>query len=161
MQNKYSPYFGTIIYLKIPNFIPIPSNWKHDKLNVCPVYKKGDKYEHMLSLAASCNILRNILYDFQHGFRLSNSCETQLISFIHDLAQSAINNIQTDIIIMDFAKGVKQTSTLQTYYGVNNNILHGVTDFLDQRSHTVVLEGETSDLKRPSKWGQPLDPSPF
>ena len=124
MQNKYSPYFGTIIYLKIPNFIPIPSNWKHDKLNVCPVYKKGDKYEHMLSLAASCNILRNILYDFQHGFRLSNSCETQLISFIHDLAQSAINNIQTDIIIMDFAKGVKQTSTLQTYYGVNRG--HGL-----------------------------------
>ena len=110
MQNKYSPYFGTIIYLKIPNFIPIPSNWKHDKLNVCPVYKKGDKYEHMLSLAASCNILKNILYDFQHGFRLSNSCETQLISFIHDLAQSADNNIQTDIIIMDFAKGFDKPS---------------------------------------------------
>ena len=104
------------IYLKIPNFIPIPSNWKHDKLNVCPVYKKGDKYEHTLSLAASCNILKNILYDFQHGFRLSNSCETQLISFIHDLAQSADNNIQTDIIIMDFAKGFDKVSHRHLLY---------------------------------------------
>ena len=46
----------------------------------------------------------NILYDFQHGFRSSRSCETQLISFIQDLARSADNNTQTDIIIMDFAK---------------------------------------------------------
>ena len=46
----------------------------------------------------------NILYDFQHGFRSSHSCETQLISFIQDLARSADSNTQTDIIIMDFAK---------------------------------------------------------
>ena len=46
----------------------------------------------------------NILYDFQHGFRSSPSCETQLISFVQDLARSADSNTQTGIIIMDFAK---------------------------------------------------------
>jgi hypothetical protein len=39
----------------------------------------------------------NILYDLQHGFRSSRSCETQLVSFIQDLAKSSDKNIQTDL----------------------------------------------------------------
>ena len=67
-----------------------PSDWKH--ANVCPVYKKGDKHEpknyRPISLTCICCSLMqhlensNILYDFQHGFRSSHSCETQLMSFI-------------------------------------------------------------------------------
>ena len=43
-----------------------------------------------------------ILNDFQHGLQSSRSYETQHISFIQD--------IQTDIIIMDFAKGFDKFS---------------------------------------------------
>ena len=46
----------------------------------------------------------NILYDLQHGFRPSRSCETQLISFLQHVSQSNNQNIQTDVVIMDFAK---------------------------------------------------------
>ena len=78
----------------------------------------------------------NILYDFQHGFHSSRSCETPLISFIKDLAQSADKNIQTDIIIMDFTKAFEKVLHRHllyklTYYGVNNNALHWIADFLD------------------------------
>ena len=46
----------------------------------------------------------SLLYDLQHGFRHSRSCETQLLSFVQELAANSDKNIQTDLIIMDFAK---------------------------------------------------------
>ena len=45
----------------------------------------------------------NILYELQHGFRHNRSCETQLLSFIQELSEAHNKNIQTDLIIMDFA----------------------------------------------------------
>ena len=70
----------------------------------------------------------NILYHLQHGFRSSRSCETQLISFVQDLAQSADRKIQTDLIIMDFAKAFDKVSHRHllyklSHYGINNNAL--------------------------------------
>jgi hypothetical protein len=44
-----------------------------------------------------------ILYELQHGFRHNRSCETQLLSFIQELSETDNKNIQTDLIIMDFA----------------------------------------------------------
>ena len=90
------------------------------------------------------------VYDLQHGFRSSRSCETQLISFVQDLAQSADKKIQTDLIIMDFAKAFDKVSHRHllyklSYYGINNNALHWISDFLSQRTQSVVLEGEKSD----------------
>ena len=91
----------------------------------------------------------NILYDLQHRFRSSRSCETQLISFVQDLAQSVNRDIQTDLIIMDFAKAFDKVSHRHllyklSFYGVNNNAFHRISDFLNQRTQSVVLEGEKS-----------------
>ena len=46
----------------------------------------------------------NILFEFQHGFRANRSCESQTISMVHQLTYNKDKNIQTDLIIMDFAK---------------------------------------------------------
>ena len=46
----------------------------------------------------------NILNIFQHGFRQSRSCETQLIGLVQDLAKEMQGGGQTDIIVMDFSK---------------------------------------------------------
>jgi len=46
----------------------------------------------------------NILFEFQHGFRENRSCESQIISMVHQLTYNKGKNIQTDLIIMDFAK---------------------------------------------------------
>jgi hypothetical protein len=49
----------------------------------------------------------NILYDLQHGFRKARSCVSQLFQFIQELnANNTDKNIQTDLIIMDFAKAI-------------------------------------------------------
>ena len=102
-----------IIFRKSLSCGKIPSEWKH--ANICPVYKKGDKHDPInyrpISLTCICckllehiissNVMshlenNNILYDFQHGFRPSRSCETQLISFLQHVSQSNNQNIQTD-----------------------------------------------------------------
>ena len=91
-----------------------------------------------------------ILYDLQHGFRSSRSCETQLTTFIHDLTLNNNNNKQTDIIIMDFAKAFdkvphKRLQYKLKYYGITGNTHTWITDFLSLRTQTVVLEGKQSD----------------
>jgi len=45
----------------------------------------------------------NILCPQQHGFRPKHSCETQLISFTQEIADSLDQGQQTDVIIMDFS----------------------------------------------------------
>ena len=164
-KNVIAPIL-TIIFQKSLTSGTIPSDWKH--ANVCPVYKKGDKHDpknyRPISLTCICCKLcehiiasslmkhledSNILYAFQHGFRSSRSCETQLISLVQDLAQSVNKNIQTDLIIMDFAKTFDKVSHRHllyklSYYGINNNALHWISDFLSQCTQSVVLEGEKS-----------------
>ena len=51
---------------------------------------------------------------------------------------------------MDFAKAFDKVSHRHllyklSFYGINNNALHWISDFLSQRTQSVVLEGETSD----------------
>ena len=145
----------------------MPSDWKH--ANVCPIYKKGDKHnainyrpvsltcilsklcEHIISSSIMRHLEQHsILYDLQHGFRSGRSCETQLISFIQELCSSNDKNIQTDVIVMDFAKAFdkvphKRLLHKLNYYGIRGNTLNWIQDFLSLRSQTVLLEGVKSD----------------
>ena len=90
----------------------------------------------------------SILYDLQHGFRSSRSCETHLTSFVQDLELCSSNdkNIQTDVIVMDFAKAFdkvphKRLLYKLNYYGFTNNTLLWIQDFLSLRPQTVLFEG--------------------
>ena len=145
----------------------MPSDWKH--ANVCPINKKGDKHnaincrpvsltcilsklcEHIISSSIMRHLEQHsILYDLQHGFRSGRSCETQLISFIQELCSSNDKNIQTDVIVMDFAKAFdkvphKRLLHKLNYYGIRGNTLNWIQDFLSLRSQTVLLEGVKSD----------------
>ena len=144
----------------------LPKDWKN--ANVCPVFKKGDKHDPInyrpISLTCICCKLlehivasntmtflenNNILYDLQHGFRSSRSCETQLVSFLQDLTCSDNTNSQTDVIVMDFAKAFDKVSHRHLlyklhYYGINPTAINWISDFLHDRSQTVVLGGDTS-----------------
>ena len=61
--------------------------------------------EHIiLSHMAKHLSLNNILIDQQHGFREKFSCETQLISAIHDWVKGINFRSQTDVILLDFSK---------------------------------------------------------
>ena len=93
----------------------------------------------------------NLLYDLQHGFRHSRSCETQLLSFIQELASNSDNNTQTDLVIMDFAKAFDKVPHQRLlyklhFYGIQNETLNWISAFLSNRTQTVVLDGESSDV---------------
>ncbi len=130
-----------IIFRKSLNCGKIPQEWK--RANICPVYKKSDKHDCInyrpMSLKCICckllehiiskNIMphienNNILYDLQHGCTPSRSCETQLISFLKHISQSNNQNIQTDVVIMDFAKAFDKVTRQHLlyklkYYGIS------------------------------------------
>ena len=91
----------------------------------------------------------NILYELQHGFRAKRSCESQIISLIHELSQNNDKNIQTDLIIMDFAKAFdkvphKRLLYKMKYFGISEQIINWVKSFLSNRTQTVLLENMTS-----------------
>ena len=76
------------------------------------VYKKGDRakpsnyrpisltcitsklFEHIIAPHIMQQLENNnILYDLQHGFRCGRSCESQLLSLVHELMHNHDSNI--------------------------------------------------------------------
>jgi hypothetical protein len=70
--------------------------------------------EHIFASHIMSNLTsRNILVDYQHGFRAGRSCETQLVGFVADLAKSMDPNKQVDLAIMDFSKAFDKVPHLR------------------------------------------------
>ena len=166
LKDQVAPIL-TKIYIKSIETGTIPKDWKH--ANVAPAFKKGERYKaenyRPISLTCICcklmehiitsNIMKhldsnNILYDLQHGFRKARSCESQLLPFIQELNASNNKNIQTDLIIMDFAKAFDKVSHRRLlykleYYGIQTHTLNWIQAFLSDRTQTVVIDGVTSN----------------
>jgi retron-type reverse transcriptase len=91
----------------------------------------------------------NTLYELQHGFRAKRSCESQIISLIHDLSQNNDKNIQTDLIIIDFAKAFdkvphKRLLYKMKYFGISEQLINWVKSFLSNRTQAILLENMAS-----------------
>ena len=134
----------------------VPSDWK--KANVCPIFKKGERYDpanyRPVSLTCTCSKLlehtitkhlllhlnrNNILNNKQHGFRSGRSTETQLVAFTQDVLQNLRSGQQTDVVIMDFAKAFDKVSHWRLAiklrkYGVTGSVNKWIANFLDQRT---------------------------
>ena len=99
----------------------VPVDWR--SANVTAIFKKGDRFKasnyRPVSLTSLCCKLQEhiivsstlkhlehhkILTDCQHGFRARRSCETQLVTLCHEIAESLDKNKQTYMIILDFSK---------------------------------------------------------
>ena len=94
----------------------------------------------------------NILINEQHGFRQRFSCETQLISAIHDWAKSINTCSQTDVILLDFSKAFDSVPHQRLlmkldYYGIRGNMLMWIKAFLSNRSQSVSVNGIQSSSK--------------
>lgn len=146
----------------------IPGDWK--TANVVPIFKKGERYKpsnyRPVSLTSiSCKLLEhiivsnimghleknNILYTWQHGFRSGRSTETQLVSFVHDLASNLDQRKQVDVVVLDFSKAFDKVSHPHLalkleHYGIRGPMLDWIVSFLRGRTQRVVLDGVASDI---------------
>ena len=91
----------------------------------------------------------HILSDQQHGFRKRRSCESQLITTVHDLASGLDKRQQIDAILLDFSKAFdkvahRRLATKLHHYGIRNKTLAWIQSFLAERYQKVVLDGKTS-----------------
>ena len=170
----------TIIFRCSYQTSEVPDIWK--SANICPVYKKGKKYDpinyrpvsltcvscklmehiitsHMMSHAST----QNIMYPLQHGFQRVLSCESQLIEFIDDVTKNLDQGKQTDCLIMDFSKAFDKVSHSLIihklkHYGITGKTNEWIKNFLRDRTQSVVVEGETS-TSIPVESGDLKDPS--
>jgi hypothetical protein len=166
LADEITPYI-TAIFRRSMELGAVPTDWK--SANVTAIYKKGERYKasnyRPVSLTSICcktmehilvsSILNHldghgVLNDCQHGFRARRSCETQMLTFIHEIAGKMNKNRQHDLIILDFSKAFdrvphKRLLSKLDHYGIRGNTHRWITSFLEDRSQQVLVDGATSD----------------
>ena len=160
-----APLLCTIFRSSISTGV-VPEDWR--KANITPIFKKGDRnlasnYRPVSLTSLCCKLLEhiitsnimyhldqyNILTDCQHGFRARRSCETQLITFLHDLAHTLDSKVQTDVIVLDFSKAFDKVPHNKLFiklnhYGIKGHTLQWIISFLSNRTQQVVVDGVSS-----------------
>lgn len=144
----------------------VPKTFK--KQIITPVHKKSSKAEpanyrpialtsHLIKIFE--RILRNhivhhlesnnLICNNQHGFRKHRSCLTQLLTHIDIILQNFLNNQETDVIYLDYAKAfdkVDHQLLLKKLhaYGIRGKLLMWLNSYLTNRWQTVVINGQHS-----------------
>ena len=137
----------------------VPTDWK--RAFVTPLFKKGDKSKasnyRPFSLTSICSkamehIIKShlmkyldshhILSDQQHGFRKRRSCESQLITTVHDLARGLDKRQQIEAVLLDFSKAFDKVA--HRCLPLCSTITGSITRHL--------LEFRVSRLKGTRKW---------
>ena len=145
----------------------LPSAWKIAEVK--PIFKKGDKsnpgnYRPVSLTPIVCRIfesfVRDALYDHlvstkllsskQFGFCKGRSTVTQLLVSIYNWMKSMDNKKAVDAIYLDFSKAFdtvphKRLIHKLKMYGIHDNVLSWITDFLSNRSHYVTVNNSSSD----------------
>ena len=81
----------------------------------------------------------------QHGFRPGFSCETQLVSAIHDWAQTLEDRGQTDLALLDFSKAFDRVPHERLMLKLlDGKTARWIKAFLSKRMQSVVVNGQSS-----------------
>ena len=91
----------------------------------------------------------NTLSIFQHGFRSDHSCDSQLLSTVHDLMSFFDRMKQVDVAVLDFSKAFDVVSHHRLlgklrHCGIKGRALEWMADFLSGRLQRVVVDGAYS-----------------
>lgn len=146
----------------------IPDDWKTGK--VVPLHKSGDSHDPFnyrpISLTSvPCKVLEHIICSHlvsflesnsffssaQHGFRRPFSCDTQLLSFTHELHSFLDNGSSTDCVFLDFSKAFDKVShkllihKLRTL-NIDPYVLDWIIAFLSHRVQFVNVNNNNSHL---------------
>ncbi len=166
MHKEVAPILQ-VLYTKSLMEGEVPDQWK--TANVAPIYKKGPKtdpanyrpisltcilcktLEHIVASTVTSHFNKSDLFtELQHGFREKRSFQTQLINLVEDLLNYTILKIQTDLILLDFSKAFDKVNHEKLlyklhFYGIRGETLTWIKAFLDNRTQSVILNGEQSD----------------
>ena len=79
--------------------------------------------KHLLKYLEKHEILS--VSDLQHGFRSGRSCEMQIITMFHDLAESHSLKKQVDVAILEFSRAFDTDALLSKikHYSIHEKIL--------------------------------------
>ena len=145
----------------------IPTQWK--PAEVRPIFKKGCKstpgnYRPVSLTSILCKVFEgfvrdalykhliknNLLSAKQFGFCQGRSCVTQLLTTINKWMKCIDDNKPVDAIYLDFAKAFdtvphKRLIKKLEGYGVHDNVLKWIEDFLSDRTQYVSVNGERSN----------------
>ena len=155
----------------------VPTEWK--MAHIVPIYKnKGSRTaplnyrpisltsvlskttEHIIASHIRRHLdANNLLVDCQHGFRTGRSCDSQLLTTVTDLVNSYDCKVQTDVIILDFAKAFDVVPFAKLLdkiaaMGVHPTIIDWVKAWLTNRTSTVIAN-DTKSLPLPVTSGVP------
>ena len=143
-----------------------PQEWRD--ANITPLFKKGSRskannYRPVSLTSQVVKLLERIFYEnimktlklngtiscHQHGFQDGCSCVSQLLECINDWSFNYDNEIQTDIIYLDFAKAfdtVPHKRLIQKLknVGIRGRVLAWLTAFLSNRRQRVILRNGSS-----------------
>jgi hypothetical protein len=145
----------------------IPGEWK--TAVVTPLFKKGDindlnnyrgisvlpqvakVFERILS--AQITIFFNIhqlLFNGQHGFRTSHSCETALHELLSDLNEIRKKKVVALLLFIDFRKAFDLVDSnlllLKLFkYGFSTNAIYLIANYFQNRSQKVKYNNQLTD----------------
>ena len=154
----------------------LPQRWK-DAV-VAPIFKKGKKsspgnYRPVSLTSVICKVMEsvirdhimdhlyrnNLLTDCQHGFVRNRSCLTQLLECLDVWTEMLDTGGSVDVVYMDYAKAFDKVAHARLLrklqgYGITNQALDWIGNFLHGRRQKVKVNGEES------KWADVLSGVP-
>lgn len=91
----------------------------------------------------------NLITDPQHGFRKHRSCETQLVTTIHDINKKVDLGEEMNAIVLDFSKAFGKVSHPKLIFKLHNlsvstQIINWIAQWLTDRTLVVVVNGTKS-----------------
>ena len=159
-------YYCSNFISNISTIIRNPDDWK--KAYITPIFKSGNhtcprNYRPISLTSIISKVMENILAsnimhhldanfilsETQHSFHHNRSCETQLTSLLYDLTYTFDQRIQTDMVILDFAKAfdtVPHRHLLYKldWYGIRENTHKWISTFLTNRTQNIVINNTVS-----------------
>ena len=94
-------------------------------------------------------IQNNLITPNQSGFKTGDSCINQLISITHEIYKSFDDGYEVGGVFLDISKSFDKV-WYQGFHnklrqnGISGELLNTLTDFLDNRTQTVILNGKYS-----------------
>ena len=158
-----------IIFSKSLSEGKIPNEWR--QANVSPIFKKGNRsapnnYRPVSLTCILCKLMEkivrkkiiehlennNLISSKQHGFVTGRSCVTQLLDVLDIWTKTLDEGGTVDAIYMDFQKAFDSVPHRRLIakvkaHGIEGNTLNWITDFLQDRSQKVIINGISSSVK--------------